>query len=265
VAPSAGARRQGQRPALKTAQRGVGRPAGLCQRADNAPAQQASSPAPPCSPPPLLSKGGNNNTYCHDSPLNYFDWDAATQDKDGLVRFVRHMIGIRQAPQAAGAGSVRTDLAERGQGPGQAKRRLYLLRHGSGTAARVPGRHPRLACVPVAGDLACRLCPRRRAHREVRRRDWVGDGDVEWHGLLPGEPDWTEASRFLAFELRRPGGGGLYVAFNTGHLPVVAELPRREGRVWQLLVDTSKASAQWGPNGAAGKAPGAPLRCAARS
>ena len=49
-------------------------------------------------PPPVLpcrSKGGNNNTYCHDSPLNWLDWAKATADDDGLLRFTRHMIGLR--------------------------------------------------------------------------------------------------------------------------------------------------------------------------
>ena len=29
---------------------------------------------------------GNNNTYCHDSPLNWFDWNYIEQNKD-MVRF----------------------------------------------------------------------------------------------------------------------------------------------------------------------------------
>ena len=44
---------------------------------------------PPC------SKGGNNNTYCHDSELNWLDWDQANKDEKGLLRFVKHMIQLR--------------------------------------------------------------------------------------------------------------------------------------------------------------------------
>lgn len=29
------------------------------------------------------TKGGNNNTYCHDSPLNWLDWDAVRKDEFG--------------------------------------------------------------------------------------------------------------------------------------------------------------------------------------
>jgi isoamylase len=124
------------------------------------------------------SKGGNNNTYCHDSPLNWLDWDAAAADEGGLLRFTRHMIALR------------------------------------------------------------------RAHKELRRGSYVAEGEVEWHGVAPNEPDWAETSRFLALTLRKAGAapGGLYVAFNSGHLPQMVELPRWEGRAWQPLVDTGKAA-----------------------
>lgn len=124
------------------------------------------------------SKGGNNNTYCHDSPLNYFDWTAARQDPDGLLRFTRHLIGLRKA------------------------------------------------------------------HKELRRSTYVSDADVEWHGVTPADPDWTETSRFLAVTFKKGGtsGGGLYVAFNTSHQPQMVGLPLWEGRVWAPLVDTGKAA-----------------------
>jgi isoamylase len=41
------------------------------------------------------SKGGNNNTYCHDSPLNWFDWAKATAEGDGFVRFFRLLVNFR--------------------------------------------------------------------------------------------------------------------------------------------------------------------------
>ena len=42
------------------------------------------------------SKGGNNNSYCHDSHINYFDWDRLSSEKT-LFDFVRHLIQLRQA------------------------------------------------------------------------------------------------------------------------------------------------------------------------
>jgi isoamylase len=124
------------------------------------------------------TKGGNNNTYCHDNALNYFNWEQAKKDSDGLLRFTKHMISFRKA------------------------------------------------------------------HKELRRSSYVNDNDVEWHGIIPGEPDWTETSRFLALTFRKPGAnaGGVYIAFNTSHTPLLLELPRWEGRVWQPVADTGKAA-----------------------
>ena len=42
------------------------------------------------------SKGGNNNSYCHDSALNWFDWDDL-QTHAALFRFTRHLIAFRKA------------------------------------------------------------------------------------------------------------------------------------------------------------------------
>ena len=46
------------------------------------------------------TKGGNNNTYCHDAALNWFDWDRATADDDGLVRFVAARTAFRASRPA---------------------------------------------------------------------------------------------------------------------------------------------------------------------
>ncbi|BDA40513.1 Isoamylase 1, chloroplastic [Coccomyxa sp. Obi] len=42
------------------------------------------------------SKGGNNNTYCHDSPLNWFNWTQAAADPTGYARYFRHMVHFRR-------------------------------------------------------------------------------------------------------------------------------------------------------------------------
>eukprot|EP01105_Mastigella_eilhardi_P022540 TRINITY_DN5558_c0_g1_i5.p2 TRINITY_DN5558_c0_g1~~TRINITY_DN5558_c0_g1_i5.p2 ORF type:complete len:262 (-),score=70.07 TRINITY_DN5558_c0_g1_i5:40-825(-) len=41
------------------------------------------------------TKGGNNNAWCQDGLLNYFDWDAAEEDRDGLARFVSLCLQFR--------------------------------------------------------------------------------------------------------------------------------------------------------------------------
>ncbi|XP_071725446.1 isoamylase 1, chloroplastic isoform X1 [Rutidosis leptorrhynchoides] len=63
---------------------------------------------------------------------------------------------------------------------------------------------------------------------------------LQWHGHAPETPDWTETSRFVAFSMKDSVKGELYIAFNTGHLPVTITLPERPGYKWDPLVDTSK-------------------------
>ncbi|KAI3990332.1 hypothetical protein MKX01_037671 [Papaver californicum] len=65
---------------------------------------------------------------------------------------------------------------------------------------------------------------------------------LQWHGHAPGEPNWSETSRFVAFSLVDSVKGEIYVAFNTSHLPVMVTLPDRQGHRWTPLVDTSKAA-----------------------
>ena len=121
------------------------------------------------------TKRGNNNTYCHDSPLNWFDWAAARSDSDGLVRFVSALVAFRASRPA-----------------------LRLRAHPTGE-------------------------------------------QVAWHGLQPDAPDWSEASRLVAFTVRTgPDASPLYVAFNVSHLPVTLTLPLPgAGRRWRLVMDTS--------------------------
>ena len=45
------------------------------------------------------SKGGNNNSYCHDSALNWFDWEALRSEAP-LFRFTRSLIAFRKAHPA---------------------------------------------------------------------------------------------------------------------------------------------------------------------
>ncbi|KAF7849275.1 hypothetical protein BT93_L1023 [Corymbia citriodora subsp. variegata] len=63
---------------------------------------------------------------------------------------------------------------------------------------------------------------------------------LQWHGHLPGQPDWSETSRFVAYTMVDSVKGELYIAFNASHLPVTVALPERPGYRWEPLVDTSK-------------------------
>lgn len=74
----------------------------------------------------------------------------------------------------------------------------------------------------------------------MRQSEYVGAGSIQWHGVQADKPDWSETSRLVAFTLSS-SNGGLYVAFNSGHLPTTVQFPDWPGRQWRLLIDTSKA------------------------
>jgi glycogen operon protein len=85
----------------------------------------------------------------------------------------------------------------------------------------------------------------RRRHPALRRRRFVRDGDVQWHGLRPGRPDFSPVSRSLAVTfdgrrtLREPDRD-FYLAFNASPQAlrfVVPEPP--QGRPWRRAVDTA--------------------------
>lgn len=118
------------------------------------------------------SKGGNNNTYCHDSPLNWLDWKAATDKNNGFARFFRNLVALR------------------------------------------------------------------RRRKEFRAATY-SQGGIQWHGVHVGQPDFSEHSRLVAWSLGSPDGG-MYMAFNSSHRPVVVDLPDWAGRRWQLVADSGK-------------------------
>jgi isoamylase len=94
----------------------------------------------------------------------------------------------------------------------------------------------------------------RQAHPALRRdrhftgRDEVGSGypDISWHGTAVGQPDWSAASRTLAFMLcgqHAARGGGhddyLYIALNTdpdGRTFALPALP--DGLAWHVSSNT---------------------------
>ncbi|MQM11965.1 hypothetical protein Taro_044877 [Colocasia esculenta] len=87
----------------------------------------------------------------------------------------------------------------------------------------------------------CRLVTKFRQECEsLGLNDFPTAERLQWHGHLPGKPDWSETSRFVAFSQADAAKGEIYVAFNASHLPVMVALPKRPGYRWEPLVDTSK-------------------------
>lgn len=69
-------------------------------------------------------------------------------------------------------------------------------------------------------------------------------GDITWHGLKPGKPDWRAASHCLAYTLTHPSGRDtIQVMLNAGPEDLVFEAPQpAAGRQWRLLIDTGAPS-----------------------
>jgi glycogen operon protein len=69
---------------------------------------------------------------------------------------------------------------------------------------------------------------------------------VHWHGIRPGEPDWSNDSHSLAFSLHNPEySEELYVVMNAYWDSLDFELPPpcgHEGCAWYRLVDTALPS-----------------------
>ncbi|KAK7318009.1 hypothetical protein RJT34_02706 [Clitoria ternatea] len=88
----------------------------------------------------------------------------------------------------------------------------------------------------------CLVTKFRRECESLGLDDFPTSGRLQWHGHLPGMPDWSETSRFVAFTMVDSVKGEIYIAFNTSHLPFTITLPERPGYRWEPLVDTSKAA-----------------------
>lgn len=83
----------------------------------------------------------------------------------------------------------------------------------------------------------------RKEFKMLRRQQYVNDADVEWHGVEPGNPDWTETSRFLALTVKgHDQHADIYIAFNSSHESEMVQLPQMHGRKWLPLVDTGKVA-----------------------
>ncbi len=76
----------------------------------------------------------------------------------------------------------------------------------------------------------------------LRRKEFLKDSDVQWHGSVPNKPNWGHENRFIAYTLQG-GGESLYIAFNAHFKPVHVQLPSPpQGKKWCRVLDTSLAA-----------------------
>lgn len=93
------------------------------------------------------------------------------------------------------------------------------------------------------------LCEMRTARGEVSLTqslslcELIERTSIKWHGLELGQPDWSESSRSIAFQLTGRGGHyQLFGIFNSYWEALRFELPRSEACPWRRCIDTALAA-----------------------
>lgn len=81
----------------------------------------------------------------------------------------------------------------------------------------------------------------RKRYSLFRKENFLKEEDIQWHGVHPFLPDWSESSRFLAYTICDPEKKeAFYIALNGSFQKVSPHLPPPPfGGHWSLLVDTS--------------------------
>lgn len=70
------------------------------------------------------------------------------------------------------------------------------------------------------------------------RNQFLTNDDVNWHGHLPNQPDWSPESRFVAYTLKDQQST-FYIAFNAHFKSAKIHLPEEPHKKWHRVVDTS--------------------------
>lgn len=90
----------------------------------------------------------------------------------------------------------------------------------------------------------CLMIAFRKNHSLLKRRTYLTDQDVDWHGYVPLKANWGHENRFVAYTLKNhETQEDLYVAFNAQHIPAHIQIPSPpQGKKWYRIVDTSLPS-----------------------
>ncbi len=79
------------------------------------------------------------------------------------------------------------------------------------------------------------------------QNSFIAPSDIEWHGIKPYTPDWSDESSLVAFSLLNSEGTPvLYIAFYTGHKNDISlEIPAPpQNKTWCVYVNTSMTRPQ---------------------
>jgi isoamylase/glycogen operon protein len=85
-----------------------------------------------------------------------------------------------------------------------------------------------------------RLIQLRKQYNHLFRKEFLTQEEIDWHGVTPFLPDWSERSQLIAYSLKDKEHRNLYVAFNAAATPVELTLPpAHKDNEWSLVVDTA--------------------------
>ncbi len=75
----------------------------------------------------------------------------------------------------------------------------------------------------------------------LRRRSFYTSNDIQWHGLMPNQPDWSPSSHLVAYTvIDHDRQNDIYIAFNASSESKKLLLPAPpDNRRWSLFVNTS--------------------------
>lgn len=84
----------------------------------------------------------------------------------------------------------------------------------------------------------------RRHEPLLKRKQFLKNEDIEWHGVKPFYPNWDKDDRFLAFTLiDERTGEDLYIAFNANSIDFDVTFPKaHEKKSWHWIANTAADS-----------------------
>lgn len=84
----------------------------------------------------------------------------------------------------------------------------------------------------------------RKTHSLLTRPSFMREDEIAWHGLTPGQPDWSSNSTLVAFQLfDQKEGADLFALFHAGSTQIEVTVPSLSGfRKWHWVVNTANPS-----------------------
>lgn len=79
----------------------------------------------------------------------------------------------------------------------------------------------------------------RKKYPHFSKEHFLTEADIQWHGLKPFDPNWSDSKPLLGFTLTEKNSDNFYIFFNPTHEAHTLDLPLpSEGKNWFLLVNS---------------------------